>query len=162
MNFTKFLQNGFSYKTRHVTWSVFISLKSITFTWNSLRYAVHLIGFKEQYEFHNLCASPDTTGVIKSRKKRWEGRLHTWRRWEIHTKIVVVKPEGRRQLGRSRSRWKDNIKMILNRMREMGCIGLDQKRVYWRALLDTVLDLLSSNKGGETSLPAERISVPQE
>jgi hypothetical protein len=46
----------------------------------------------------------------------------------------VGKPEGKRTLGRPRRVWVDNIKMDL---REIGWDG-DQ----WRALLDTVMNIL--------------------
>jgi hypothetical protein len=35
-------------------------------------------------------------------------------------KILVVKPEEKRPLGRPRYRWKDNIKMYLNMVRRYG------------------------------------------
>jgi hypothetical protein len=35
-------------------------------------------------------------------------------------KVLVERPEGKRPLGRSRCRWKDNIKMDL---REIGIVG---------------------------------------
>ena len=55
----------------------------------------------------------------------------------------VWKPEGKRPLGRPRSRWEDNIKMDLQ---EVGCgvmdwIELDQGRGRWRALLNVVMNL---------------------
>jgi hypothetical protein len=55
----------------------------------------------------------------------------------------VEKPEGKRSLGRPRSRWVDNIKIIL---REMGWDGMDwndlaQDRDQWRALVNTVMNL---------------------
>ena len=37
-------------------------------------------------------------------------------------RVLVGKPEGRRPLGRSRSRWKDNINMDLQ---EVGCWSVD-------------------------------------
>ena len=51
------------------------------------------------------------------------------------------KPEGRRPLGRPRSRWEDNIKMDLQ---EVGCGGMDwielaQDRDRWRALVNVVM-----------------------
>jgi hypothetical protein len=51
--------------------------------------------------------------------------------------------EGKRPLGRPRSRWENNIKMDL---REIGIDGanwirLAQDRVRWRAFVDTVLNL---------------------
>jgi hypothetical protein len=52
-------------------------------------------------------------------------------------RILVGKPEGKRQLGRPRHRWVDNIKMHL---REIGWDGVDwidmaQDRDQWRALV---------------------------
>ena len=35
-------------------------------------------------------------------------------------RILVGKPEGKRPLGRPRSRWEDNIRMDLH---EVGCVG---------------------------------------
>jgi hypothetical protein len=37
-------------------------------------------------------------------------------------RVLVGKPKGKRPLGRSRSRWKDNIKMDF---KEVGCGGMD-------------------------------------
>ena len=36
-------------------------------------------------------------------------------------RVLVGKPEGKRQLGRPRRRWEDNIKMGLQ---EVGCVGV--------------------------------------
>jgi hypothetical protein len=53
------------------------------------------------------------------------------------------KPEGKRQLGRPRRRWVENIKMDL---REIGWDGMDwidlaQDRDQWKALVNTVMNL---------------------
>jgi hypothetical protein len=58
-------------------------------------------------------------------------------------RMLVGKPEGKRQLGRPRLRWVDNIKMDL---REIGWGGIDwinlvQDRDQWRALVSTVMNL---------------------
>jgi hypothetical protein len=37
-------------------------------------------------------------------------------------RVLVVKPAGKRPLGRTRRRWEDNIKMDLQ---EVGCGGMD-------------------------------------
>jgi hypothetical protein len=64
-------------------------------------------------ELHNLCCSPSTIGIIKSRRVRWAG--HAARMGEKRTayRILVGKAEGKRPLGRPRRRWEDNIKMDL-------------------------------------------------
>jgi hypothetical protein len=60
-------------------------------------------------------------------------------------RILVGKQEGKRQLGRPRRRWVDNIKIDL---REIGWDGMDwidlaQDRNQWRALVNTVMKLLA-------------------
>jgi hypothetical protein len=55
----------------------------------------------------------------------------------------VGKPEGKRQLGRPRRRWVDNIKMDLI---EIGWGGVDwialaQDRGKWKALVNVVMNL---------------------
>jgi len=56
---------------------------------------------------------------------------------------LVGKPEGKRPLGRSRRRWKDNINMDLQ---EVGCgnkdwIELAKDRDRWQALVNAVMNL---------------------
>jgi hypothetical protein len=56
---------------------------------------------------------------------------------------LIGKPEGKRELGRPRHRWEDNIKMDLQ---EVGCGGagwteLAQDTDRWRALVNAVMNL---------------------
>jgi hypothetical protein len=55
----------------------------------------------------------------------------------------VVKPEGRRPLGRPKCRWMDNIKMVLREIEWNGMDWVDQAqdRDQWRALVDAVMNL---------------------
>jgi hypothetical protein len=58
-------------------------------------------------------------------------------------RISVGKPDGKRPLGRRRTRWVDNIKMDLS---EIGWDGVDwidlsQDREQRRALMNTVMNL---------------------
>ena len=58
-------------------------------------------------------------------------------------RIFVGKPERKRQLGRPRRRWEDNIKMDLQ---EVGCEGIDwvelaRVRDRWRAFVNAVMNL---------------------
>jgi hypothetical protein len=59
------------------------------------------------------------------------------------SKILAGKAEGKRQLGRPRRRWVDNIKMDLTEIRWSGMDWLDvaQNRDQWRALENTVTNL---------------------
>jgi hypothetical protein len=95
-------------------------------------------------ELHGLYSSPSIIRVIKARRMRLAG--HVARIGEVRGayNILVGRPEGRRQLGRPRRRWEDNIKMYL---REIGFGDLDwiywaQDRDRWRALVNTVMNFL--------------------
>jgi hypothetical protein len=58
-------------------------------------------------------------------------------------KILVAKSEGKRLLGRSRSKWEGNIRMDLGEIRSEGVewIHVAQDRHQWRAVLNTVMKL---------------------
>jgi hypothetical protein len=55
----------------------------------------------------------------------------------------VGKPEGKRPLGRPRSRWMDNIKMDFRETGwgGMGWTELAQDRDQWKALVNVVINL---------------------
>jgi hypothetical protein len=58
-------------------------------------------------------------------------------------KVLVVKSEGKRPLGRPRRRWEDGVRMDL---REIGVVGVDwirlsQDRDRWRAVVSAVMNL---------------------
>jgi hypothetical protein len=57
--------------------------------------------------------------------------------------ILVGKSEGKRQFGRPRSKWEDNIRMNLREIgwEGLGLIHLAQGRVQWQALVNTVMNL---------------------
>jgi hypothetical protein len=58
-------------------------------------------------------------------------------------RILVGKPEGKRQLGRPRRRWLDNIKMDVREIGwdDMNWIDLDEDRDQWRALVNAEMNL---------------------
>jgi hypothetical protein len=63
----------------------------------------------------------------------------------------VGEPDGKRQLGRTRRMWADNINIYL---REKGWDGMDwidlaQDRNQWRALVNTVMNLRVPQNGGK-------------
>jgi len=74
---------------------------------------------------------------------RWVGHVARIGEGRGVYRVLVGKPEGRRQQGRPRLRWEDNIKMDL---REVGCgcvdwLELAQDRDSWRALVSAVMNL---------------------
>ena len=56
---------------------------------------------------------------------------------------LVVKPVGKRPLGRPRRRWEDNIKMDLQEVgwRDIDWIDLAQDRDRWWALVNVVMNI---------------------
>jgi hypothetical protein len=74
---------------------------------------------------------------------RWAGHVAGVREGRGVYRDLVGRPEGKSPLGRPRRRREDNIKMNL---REIGIDGtnwiqLAQDRVYWRAFVNTVINL---------------------
>jgi len=62
---------------------------------------------------NDMCSSPNTVWVIKSRRIRWVGHVVRIGENRGIYRILVGKPDGKRPLGRPRHRCEDNIKMDL-------------------------------------------------
>jgi hypothetical protein len=94
-------------------------------------------------ELTDLYSTPNIIGVIKSKRMRWAG--HTARVGErrVIYRFMVAKPEGKRPLGRPRSKWEGNINMDLQEegRRGMRWIDLTHNRERWRALENAVMNL---------------------
>ena len=75
-------------------------------------------------------------------------------------RFLVGKPEGKRQVGRPRRRWEDNIKMDLQEVG--GACGdwmeLAQDRDRWRTLVSTLMNLRVPKMRGISWLAAEPVS----
>ena len=67
-------------------------------------------------ELNSLYPSPNIVRVIKSRRMRWAGHVARMEEGRSVHRVLVGKPEGKRPLGRPRPRWKDNIKMDLQKV----------------------------------------------
>jgi hypothetical protein len=61
--------------------------------------------------------------MVKSRRIKLAGQVAGVGEGRGAYRVLVGKPEGKRQLGRPRRRWEDNIKMDLQ---EVGCGGMDR------------------------------------
>jgi hypothetical protein len=64
-------------------------------------------------ELNGLYSSPNVIRVIKSRRIRWAGHVARMGEGRGAYRILVGRPDGKRQLGRPRRSWDDNIKMDL-------------------------------------------------
>jgi len=97
-------------------------------------------------ELNGLYSSPSVVWVIKSRRMRlgggWEHLAHLGERRDIY-RILMGKTEGKRQLGRPRHRWEDNVKWILRKWDVGGkdWIKLAQDRDRWRTIVNEVMNL---------------------
>jgi hypothetical protein len=85
---------------------------------------------------------PSIIRMIKSRRKRCPGNVTRTKEKRNVYRILIGKPEGKRQLGRPRRCPEDNNNMDL---REMGRGGMDwidlaQDRDQWKALVNTVMN----------------------
>jgi hypothetical protein len=67
-------------------------------------------------ELNDLYSSPNIIRVIKSRRKRWAGHVARMGEKKGAYRILVMRPEGRRPLGKPKRRWEDNIKMDLQEL----------------------------------------------
>ena len=93
-------------------------------------------------ELSELYSLPNILRMVKSRRMRWAGHVARMGKGRVVQRFRVGKPEGKRPLGRPRSRWEDNIKMDLQ---EVGgdCgdwMELAQDSERWRALVSTLMN----------------------
>jgi hypothetical protein len=72
-------------------------------------------------------------------------------------RILVGKPEGKRPLGRPRSRWVDRFKMDLREIGwgGMNWVDLTQDRDQWRALINTVMHFRFHKMLGSSRVAAQ-------
>jgi len=90
-------------------------------------------------ELKDLYCSPTTVRVIKSRRTRWEGHVARMGERRSIYRVFGGKMEGK---GKTRHRWKDNIKMDLHEVGwGMDWIDMVQDRNRWRALVNAVMNL---------------------
>ena len=94
---------------------------------------------------HSLYRSPNKVRVIKSRILRWAGHVARTEEGRSYFKILTGKPTGNRPLGRPWRRWEDNIRIFLKEISINTRIWVDsaQDRDYWRALVNSALNLRS-------------------
>ena len=90
-----------------------------------------------------MYSSSNNIRRLKSRRLGWAGHVARMEQFRNAYRVLVVKPESKRPLGRPIRKWEDNIKMEL---RKVGCdprdwIGLAEDKDQWRAYVRVVLNL---------------------
>jgi hypothetical protein len=98
-------------------------------------------------ELRNLYSSPNIVRVIKSRRMRWVGHVARMGEGRYAYRVLFGRFEGKRQLGRSRRRWEDNIKMDL---REIGIDGANWIRLAQDRVPDAGFCERSNEPSGST------------
>jgi len=75
-------------------------------------------------------------------------------------RVLVGKPAVKRQLGKHRRRWEDNIKMDLQEVgyRGVDWIELAQDRNRWRALVSAVMNLRVPHNAGNFMTSCKQVS----
>jgi hypothetical protein len=88
---------------------------------------------------------------------RWAGHVVSIGERRGVYRVLVGKPDGKRQLGRPRRRWEDNIKMDLQEVGsgDVDWIELAEDRVSWRALVNAVMNLGFHKLRGLTPNPGD-------
>ena len=92
-------------------------------------------------ELYDLYSTPNTIRVIKSR--RWAGHVARMGDRRGTERVLVGRPDWKRQLGRYRRRWKGNIKICFQEVGwgYMDLIAVAQDRDGWWAIVDAVMNL---------------------
>jgi hypothetical protein len=85
---------------------------------------------------------PNINRVNKSRRMSWKGYVARIGKMRNEYKMLILKREGKKPIGRSWRGWVDNIRMDLT---ETGWEGVNwmrlaQDRDQWRAVVNTVMD----------------------
>jgi hypothetical protein len=93
-------------------------------------------------ELRNLYSSPDIIRQIKLRHMRWAGHVARMGGERKVCRVLVGKPEGKRQLGRPKRKWEDGIRMDLREIVwVVDWIRLAQDRDRWRAVVSAVMNV---------------------
>jgi hypothetical protein len=102
-------------------------------------------------ELCNLYSLPSIIRIINSRRMRWAGHVaRIGKKWNA-CRLLVGKAEGKRQPGRLKRRWVDNIRMDVEQVGwgNVNWIDLAQDRNRWRALVNSVLSFRIPQNAGK-------------
>ena len=98
---------------------------------------------KNENDNYDLYCSPIIIRVMKSRSMCWAENVAPMGDGRDEHRVLLRKPEGKKQLGIPRRRWENNIRMGVQ---EVGYGGMDLNNVAlnrdrWRAGVNAVMNL---------------------
>jgi hypothetical protein len=101
-------------------------------------------------ELTDQYSSPNYIWAIKSRRMRLAGYAARMKERRDVYRDVVGKPDGKRQLGRPRRTWEDNINMNIRQLRWWGIYWIDMAldRDGWWALVNAIMNLRVPQNAG--------------
>jgi hypothetical protein len=86
-------------------------------------------------ELYQLYRSPDITATIKTSRLRRAGHVQRMNADEILKRIMDCKPEGRRNVGRSKLRWMDGVLEDLKKTGVKNWWTVAKNRDAWKKVL---------------------------
>jgi len=94
-------------------------------------------------DLHDLYSLPSIYRVIKPVRLRWTGNVAYIEKRRREYGVLLEKPERKRPFGRSKLRWKDNIKTGLQLVGwgSIDWIDLSLVRNKWRSLVNVTTNL---------------------
>ena len=105
--------------------------------------SLHTIFILLLYNLRSKRDSSNIVRVIKSIRLRWTGHVARMEESKSAFKILTDKPTGKRNIGRRKCRWEEDIGIDLKEIcfNTRNWTDSTQDRDYWRALVKAALHL---------------------
>jgi len=88
------------------------------------------------YELNDLIKNADIVRFVNSKRMAWLGHVMWMEGKRIHKRVLEWKPTGRRNRGRSRKRWIEDIEEDIQIMGIRGWGKLCKERAEWKRITE--------------------------